>query len=566
MRQAISAGLPEIFAALTDAERQYLAECVEQGELMFGREFEAKYSVPCPGPTNHYHYGMKDASLLTIFIHVPRDRSDPEYGIVPEFVEPLRAWLPKPPPLQAHPETDLPATFHFKHRWRKDEEDRPIQVYESERVAPFELVRVLRVIQAGRVKVTDSGRRPTEVGTRVLAEALLVPDFALDPPPEGRNQSTELSGPVRAHAWGVLAQQCGWAKCRGGALTLTKEGQCLLERFQPEFYRLGVSRFFDDNNFDELNRVNHIRGQSGKGKRWMSDPGMRKRGVKLGLAKFPVGQWLALAELRRLIVASGASWNVLDADRPALYFEELQYGWIGDTDELNRQFLRVLAMESLATLGVVDIAYVHPHNLWPEFGGHWGVDELSFCGRYDGLLYVRLNPLGAYALSLTDAYELRLEAKPKLFHVLPNLELVLMNGPLNPADRATLELVAAPKADLVWTLDSERMLTHVETGGTFRELRDFLEGNAAEALPDNVIVFLGELEDKLGACRTRRDGVLLEWADPALALLIATSTGMNKLCFHAGGNWVAVPKANLNAFSRSLKKLGYVLPRGDAGC
>jgi hypothetical protein len=399
----------------------------------------------------------------------------------------------------------------------------------------------------------------------VLAEALLVPDFALDPPAEGRNQSTELSGPVRAHAWGVLVQQCGWAKCRGGALTLTKEGQCLVERFLPEFYRLGVSRFFDDNNFDELNRVNHIRGQSGKGKRWMSDPGMRKRGVKLGLANSPVGQWLALAELRRLIDAAGASWNVLDANRPALYFGELQYGWIGHTDELNRQFLRALAMESLATLGVLDIAYVHPYDLWPEFGGHWGVDDLSFCGRYDGLLYVRLNPLGAYALRLTDSYELRLEEKPKLFHVLPNLELVLMNGPLNPADRATLELVAASKADLVWTLDAERMLTHVETGGAFRELRDFLEANAAEALPENVIVFLGELQKKLGACRTRRDAVLLEWADPALALLIATSTGLNKLCFHAGGNWVAVPKANLSAFNRALKKLGYVLPRRDPG-
>jgi hypothetical protein len=409
MRQSVGAGLPDIVAALSEPERQYLAECVDRGALLAGREFQAKYSVPCPSPSAHYHYGMKEASLLTLLIHVPRDRFDLDNGILPEFVEPLRALLPKPPPLQARTEAVLPATFHFKHRWRDWEEDRPVQVYESERVAPSELMRVLRLIQAGRVKVTDSSRRPTEAGARVLAEALLTPDFTLDPPPERRDQSTERSGPVRGHAWGVLVQQCGWAKGRGGALTLTKEGQGLVERFQLESYRTGVNRFFDDDNFDELNRVSHIRGQSGKGKRWMSDPAERKLAVQTGLNEFPVGQWLALKEARRLIDALGLCWDVLTDHRPALYFGELRYGWISDTGELNRQFLRALAMESLATLGIVDIAYVYPHSLWPEFGGSWGVDDLSFCGRYDGLLYLRLNPLGAYALGLTDRYELSLE-------------------------------------------------------------------------------------------------------------------------------------------------------------
>lgn len=137
----------------------------------------------------------------------------------------------------------------------------------------------------------------------------------------------------------------------------------------------------------------------------------------------------------------------------------------------------------------------------------------------------------------------------------------MTNGALNPADRAALELLAAPKSDMVWTLDAERMLTHVETGGAFQELRHFLEANAAEGLPENVQVFLGQLEAKLGACRLRRNAVLLEWTDDPLAQLIATSAGTNKLCFHAGENRLVVPAESLGAFSRGLKKLGYVLPR-----
>jgi hypothetical protein len=54
---------------------------------------------------------------------------------------------------------------------------------------------------------------------------------------------------------------------------------------------------------------------------------------------------------------------------------------------------------------------------------------------------------------------------------------------------------------------------------------------------------------------------LLEWADEALARLIATSSGTNRLCFHAGANRLVVPAENLTAFGRAVKKLGYVLPR-----
>jgi hypothetical protein len=40
-----------------------------------------------------------------------------------------------------------------------------------------------------------------------------------------------------------------------------------------------------------------------------------------------------------------------------------------------------------------------------NFGDIWGTDDLSFFSRYDGLLYFRLNPLGAWCLDLRDAYQ-----------------------------------------------------------------------------------------------------------------------------------------------------------------
>jgi len=53
-----------------------------------------------------------------------------------------------------------------------------------------------------------------------------------------------------------------------------------------------------------------------------------------------------------------------------------------------------------------------------------------------------------------------------------------------------------------------------------------------------------------------RAAVLLEWSDEALARLISTGAGLNKLCDHAGGNRVVVAREDYRAFARAAKKSG----------
>ncbi len=564
IEQQLTLKLPEILARLSEAERNLLAESAHQRRLISVREFTARYGGTCPIPKAYYGW-REEVSLLIAFIHRGGDHDAEPPDLIPSLIEPLRALLPKPCGLKAQTVETVPAAWPSERHHEGGDLIRPIHVFESERIAPAELARVLRLIQGGKVKVTDATRRPTDATTRLVGQALVVSDFDLEMIEAHKRdpwdrEYYEAAGPVRAHAWPVLVQQCGWARSKGGLLTLTESGKNILQQFTPERHRAGVALLLANGDFDELNRVNHIRGQTGKAKQQMSDPGMRKTAIARALEAFPVGQWLKFEEARRLIEAAPESWDVLKSNFPALYFCELQYGCIYESAGINRQFLRAFLMESLAALGVLDIAYVYPHQLWPDLGGVWGTDDLHFCGRYDGLLYVRLNPLGACALGFTDHYDLRVEEKPKLFRVLPNHDLELASGPLNPADRAMLELLASPRGDKVWTLDIERILTHVETGGTFQELCDFLESNADEELPEDVHDFLADLEAKLGACRARREAVLLEWADESLAQFVATSAVASRLCFHAGQNRLVVPGEHLAAFSRAVKKLGFVLP------
>ncbi|MDO8542725.1 MAG: hypothetical protein Q7S40_19970 [Opitutaceae bacterium] len=553
--------LAGFIARLSEPEKLLLAESAHQGRLIGAREFEGKYGGPCPMPKGYYGYGEK-IPLLAAVICRPRNAYEGEPVLARELIEPLRRLLPRPAAVQPRTQPALPMFWPSEQHENGDEKVRPVQVHEGERIAPVELVRVLRLIQGGKVHVAASSRRPTDAATRLIGEALLVPDFALDPPKTETDKWTELGGPVRAHAWGVLVQQCGWARPHGGALKLTAAGQAMLRGFSPEAFRAGVMEFLGNGEFDELHRVTHIRGQSGKARRWISDPGVRKAAVEEAMSALPVGDWLAYEEARRIIEASGEEWDVLEEDAGVLYFAELRYGVINDMAGLNSQFLRALFLESFATLGLLDVGYVYPQSLWPDLGDAWGIEDMSFCGRYDGLLFVRVNPLGAYALGYSDGYELRADPGPKLLRVLPELEIHLATDVLNPADRACLELMAVCRYDGVWVLDAERILSHVEAGGALAELQQFLEANAADGLPESVCDFLASLERRIRAFRRAREAVLLEWEDEGLARHIAADATTSPLCSHAGGNRLVVSKDQLNAFRRALKQLGFVMPAG----
>ncbi len=295
---------------LTEPERNLLAESAHQGRLIGAREFEAKFGAPCPMPTGYREFGEK-ASLLIPLISRPRYAQEGEPELAAELIEPLRRLFPKPetPPPRTLP--GLPKSWPPESERSERDKIRPIRVHESERLAPAELGRVLRLIQGGRLQVAASTRRPTEATVRLVGDALVAPDFLLEPPPKESDQWTETAGPIRAHAWPVLVQQCGWARPHGGTLKLTAEGLAMLRGFSAEAFRAGVNRFLSDGEFDELHRINHLRGQTGKARRWISDPGSRKTTLGEVMDVLPIGEWLAYGEARRLIEASGENWDVV---------------------------------------------------------------------------------------------------------------------------------------------------------------------------------------------------------------------------------------------------------------
>ena len=63
--------------------------------------------------------------------------------------------------------------------------------------------------------------------------------------------------------------------------------------------------------------------------------------------------------------------------------------------------------EYAATMGLVDVAYISPIGARDDYSDTWGADDLCYLSRYDGLRYIRVNPVGAWCLGQTEVYEPR---------------------------------------------------------------------------------------------------------------------------------------------------------------
>ena len=194
----------------------------------------------------------------------------------------------------------------------------------------------------------------------------------------------------------------------------------------------------------------------------------------------------------------------------------------------------------------------------------WGADDLPFFSRYDGLMYFRVTPLGAFCLGVASDYAPSpVEAKPVL-HVLPNLEIAAIGAALESADRLALDAYATRVSDLVWRLDAGTLLAAIEAGRSVPEIREFLAARSGTPLPDTVGRLLEDVADRSVKVHELGLARLIECADAALAALIANDSRTRKHCMRAGERHLVVPAASDTAFRRALRDVGYLLASGEA--
>jgi hypothetical protein len=247
---------------------------------------------------------------------------------------------------------------------------------------------VLGQVARGKLKCSAVSQRPSEITTRIIGRALADEDYYPDEA-------------IASFAWPLLLLAGGLARLEGPWMRTTARGGTVLEDPRPEHLQGLWERWLLKAPIDELMRIDAIRGQRKPGV--LSAPTKRRSAAAAGIARLPVGEWVAVDRLFDLTRAlepalavprtPKAIWDlyVEDADRGSLGYAREDLGELGAWDVLEGRYLLCLAFEYAATLGLLDVAYRDPQDAREDFRGLWGTEDYRYLSRYDGLLAVRRN-------------------------------------------------------------------------------------------------------------------------------------------------------------------------------
>lgn len=438
-------------------------------------------------------------------------------------------------------------------------EERNLVVRNTASAALNNLETVLRLIDAGKIKVGAKSGRPSSAGQKNLARLLQDGDWYEE------DESLADVGFIQAFAWPVLLQGAGLAKVDGAALKLTDKGKKALTGKLPHVVKDAWSRWKNNKFMDEFSRVDKIKGQKASRGRALFAAHTRRPVLYDGLLLCAPNKWLSVKEWLRSMVSAGLEFEVA---RYAwkLYVGDAQYGHLDDYEEgmIKLRYLLSFLFEYAATLGIIDVAYIHPHGalsdarkLWG-----WGMDGGTFLSRYDGLMYIRVNALGAFAMGMADHYEAGPAEIRSVLTVLPNHDVVVTDAPgLSPGDRLFLEKTCQNKTQSLWTLTAATLLEAAQNGTGIEETKAFLEARSKQPIPETVITLLNDVNRRSTGLSYAGSAHLIACKDAMTQKLVASDTKLQKLCLPAGEKHLVVMPGKEKPFLTALARLGYIVPQ-----
>ncbi len=579
--------LKALWGRLDDLQQKAVSETIYSPDGVFDRaQFQAKYGeLPNFGTRTREGWGARvKPSLLRLFIYSEARYQDTASVVPKELRQRLLAFVPEPEAPGIETLDELPESYALeetRYSLADDDEgilvvmrgkrlyqmprkppkkevtvhDIPLVRRDMERAASQDLQTVLRLIDRGKVTVSDKTSQPSAATVREIAAVLRDGDFYEDPD----------VGPMRAFAWPLLVQGGRLAELQGRKLALTRAGRKALSAPAAEILKTLWQRWMKSTVLDEFNRVDEIKGQRGKGKRAMTAMSGRRAVIEAALEECPVGEWVAFEQYSRFMQAGNFHFEVT-RDPWQLYIADAHYGSLGydgyhSWHILQDRYLLCLLFEYAATLGLIDVAYIEPQGARRNFRNLWGTDDLDFLSRYDGLMYFRLNPLGAFCLGLASAYvPSALEARGSLT-VMPNLQIQSTGEALSPDELLLLETYAERESDDVWRLSRDKALAAVESGNQIAELQAFLASRDEQPLPDTVESFIVTTERQAKALVNKGTALLIECADAELAEHVAGHEVTKAFCQRAGDRHVVIQVDAEDQFRKALHTLGYGMPK-----
>ncbi len=546
-----------LWDSLDALQKLAVAECLHAAQGVFdSRQFAARYGAlplfnqpPAQDKRRHSHYSQEAGppTRLRLFLHPTLSNRSQLLTLPMDLHARLQAFVPAP----EAPSLATTAVLPEKH------DDAPLVQRSNERDALADLALLLRLADQGQLPVSDKTALASAATLRLVTEKLSGGDYYASA--TSAEDGTPI-GAIKAFAWPLLLHAAGLVQAKGSKSALSPAGRKALLTPAAEVLKGLWQKWLKTNLLDEFNRVDQVKGQKSKGP-VMTAVAPRRSAIAMALQQCPVGAWVAVDELGRFMQADELGFEVTH-DPWKLYLADPEYGRLGYAgshgwDILQLRYLMCFLFEYAAVLGLVDLAYVEPWHAHQNYQRLWGADQVPFLSRYDGLLYIRLTPLGAYCLGATNSYSPTAAPSRAALSVLPSLTVRLQRGPLAPEEAALLETWAQPISDTAWLLDAQKAVAAVERGLHTQELEDFLRSRDEQPLPPTVEAFIRHSQAMGQALRVLGPALLIECVDAQVASRIAKHPESASLCSLVGDNRLVVRSEHIERFRSKLRLLGF---------
>jgi len=550
----------DIYNRLDDISQKAIQEATHhpRGFLDNG-QFEAKFgSRVVWGEGKSYH--KKPTPIRLLF---------PREGVLPTDVRAiLQSFVPAPASLELTgldilpdraPRPHLPMRSKY-HSPNPEEVELRIRPTESDAIA--DLKTILRLIEAGEVKVGETTRRASNATMDKIRTVLTEGDFYREDECEKDAWEPSHDLTMKPFAWPLLIQAAGLATTTGSKLQLTPAGRIALTKPAHQVIDQIWSRWSKNKLLDEFNRIDVIKGKNARSGLTAVEP--RRQVIVDGLCGCPPGQWVSIGAFFRYLKASQSQFEIA-RDPWTLYLWDQESGSFGYTaqytwETLQGRYTLAFLFEYAATLGLIDVAYISPIGARNDFRDRSGTDDFSSLSRYDGLAFFRVNALGAFCLGLAPTYEPPVPVVERTLRVLPNLDVVAIDRAPPKADALFLERIAEHKSEVVWQLSREKILAAVESGMVFGEVREFLASRIEGELPQTAEVFLSDLGKKADQLEDLGDARIIGCKDSMVALTIVSDRRLKSICQLAGDRQIVFKASDEAAIRKVLRGMGYVLP------
>lgn len=552
-----------LWKRLTELERLAVAETINAPKGKFDKlAFGAKYGEVPPGLTQNVSYSRKEhPPLIRLFLYSDTGAYHIDHLIVPtDLKETLQPVLPKLEAMRLKCIDNLPKFIKIEHGDAESRTQKLLQNRRTEQAALHELQVLLRLVDAGKIVVSDRTLLPVSATTSEIATHLVGGDFY---PPDTKSDPSQQIGSIRSYGWAMLLLASELAAAQTKKLALTKAGLAALNSPPSHTLRDIWWRWQRVKDYDELQRIDQIRGQKKDRKGTVTAPSMRRTVVAFALRQCPTNKWIRYDEFSRYMRASGSSFDIVNAAYD-LYTVNPGDGtlWVeGRTtwEILQDRYMLCLFFEYLATLGIIDVAYVDPIDARRNFDALYHSKAMPFLSRYDGLQYFRINPLGAFCLGITETYNAATpEYTQPALTVLSSLQ-IKSSSTLSLQDQLLMETFAESEAENSWRLVRQKAVAAVRRGHDIERLRDFLQAGDDQPLPETVEAFIDLAKRNANAFKLIGTVNLIECIDTKTADSVAAHKMTAALCTRSNERHLLVKPEDLGAFAEALHLLGYGL-------